>query len=107
MIIKEIKYLARYLRHSSAKYWHSIYLGAMMNTTVRTSTDTNLMHWSSQTPIPLNHSLVPHEVRKAVKNSPKPGRLYRVNTLTIVEWWLMDMEGDLLNIFWIDGKMRC
>jgi hypothetical protein len=62
------------------------------------------MDWSSQKPIPLNHPLVPQEIRKAVSKSAKSSQLYRVNTLTIVEWWLMDLDGDLLNIFWMNGK---
>ncbi len=60
--------------------------------------------WSSQKPIPVDHPLVPQAVRKAVSRANKPSRLYRVNTHTMVEWWLMDLHGDLLNIFWMDGK---
>jgi hypothetical protein len=66
--------------------------------------NSNSSLWSSQHPIPLNHPLVPDQIRDAVTKSAKPNQLYRVTTLSIIEWWLMDLDGDLLNIFWMDGK---
>lgn len=75
-----------------------------MNTSIRSLADVNAEAWSSQKPIPINHPLIPQAVRHAVLRSRKIGRLYRVSTMTLVEWWLMGPDGDLLEMFWTDGR---
>jgi hypothetical protein len=61
--------------------------------------------WSSQQPIPIDHPLVPYAVRTAVSGTARTNRLYRVVSSSMVEWWLLDMDGELLNIFWQAGQL--
>jgi hypothetical protein len=62
--------------------------------------------WSSQQPIPIDHPLVPYAVRTAVSGTASTNRLYRVVSSSMVEWWLMDINGELLNIFWQAGQLN-
>lgn len=56
--------------------------------------------WPGNTPIPITHGLVPESVRRVVEKTAPTGRLYRVLTSSNVEWWLMDRQGELIDIFW-------
>jgi len=73
-----------------------------MDTSIQSLRNARPSAWPSQKPIPINHPLVPYVVRDAVRKTGKPSRLYRVVTLSIVEWWLMDLDGDLLDIYWMN-----
>lgn len=58
--------------------------------------------WPEDQPIPLNHSLVPDEIRNAVLELLSEGdELHRVPTDDRIEWWLLDDEGELTEAFWL------
>ena len=61
---------------------------------------TGSVDWPSQTPIPLDHPWVPSEVRRAIGMFCPRHQLYRVPAKNVIEWWLLDEAGDLLDIFW-------
>ncbi|MBI5462088.1 MAG: hypothetical protein HY941_07895 [Gammaproteobacteria bacterium] len=59
--------------------------------------------WPEDMPIPLDHPLVPEPIRRAVLDLWKPGdNLHRVETDTVLEWWLLDAEGTLIEAFWLE-----
>ncbi|WP_395620906.1 hypothetical protein [Dokdonella sp.] len=58
--------------------------------------------WDDETPIPLDHYLVPEEIRHAVQSCWFDGcSLHRTQTRTGIEWWLLDDTGELIEAFWI------
>ncbi|HIJ23745.1 MAG: hypothetical protein HON68_11020 [Gammaproteobacteria bacterium] len=58
--------------------------------------------WPEEQPIPLDHPLVPEEIRVAVMEYLSLGdQLHRVPTDSGVEWWLLDDEGELIDAFWV------
>ena len=75
-----------------------------MDASIQSLQNSEPLAWSSQQPIPINDPLVPNEVRNALSSTAETNKLYRVVTPSIVEWWLLDFDGELLNIFWPDGK---
>ena len=80
------------------------FMGVNMDASIQSWQNSDSLAWSSQQPIPINDPLVPNEVRNALSSTAETNRLYRVVTPSIVEWWLLDFDGELLNIFWQDGK---
>jgi hypothetical protein len=81
-------------------------LGVNMGASVQSRHNVEPLAWSSQQPIPIDHPLVPNEVREALGITANTSRLYRVVSASIVEWWLLDLDGELLNIFWQGGRLR-
>jgi hypothetical protein len=77
-----------------------------MDASIQSRQNSEPLAWSSQLPIPIDHPLVPNEVRNALGRTANTDRLYRVVTPSIVEWWLLDLDGELLNIFWQGGRLR-
>lgn len=59
--------------------------------------------WPEDSPIPLDHPLVPEPIRQAMLGLWQPGdSLHRVETDTVLEWWLLDAEGELIEAFWLE-----
>lgn len=59
--------------------------------------------WPEEQPIPLDHPLVPEEIRVAAEERIEGGeQLHRVPTDDGVEWWLLDDEGELAEVFWLE-----
>lgn len=59
--------------------------------------------WPEEVPIPVDHTLVPEAIRQAVWEIRQLGdNLHRVVTDDGVEWWLLDAEGELIEVFWIE-----
>lgn len=85
------------------------FMGVNMDASIQSWQNSDSLAWPSQQPIPINHPLVPNEVRNAVSSTAKTNQLYRVVTPSVVEWWLLDVDGELVNIFWQAGKttIRC
>jgi hypothetical protein len=77
-----------------------------MGASIQSRHNSEPLAWSSQQPIPIDHPLVPNEVRDALGRTANTSRLYRVVSASIVEWWLLDLDGELLNIFWQGGQLR-
>jgi hypothetical protein len=75
-----------------------------MGASIQSRHNAEPLAWSSQQPIPIDHPQVPNAIRNALSRTAETNRLYRVVTPSIVEWWLLDNDGELLNIFWQDGK---
>jgi hypothetical protein len=65
-----------------------------------------LLDWPEDVPIDLDHPLVPEDVRFAVIERYEPGDFlipYPSLTLkkqVIIEWWLFDRDGKLIEAFW-------
>ena len=59
--------------------------------------------WPEETPIPLDHELVPEPIRDTASNIMAPGdALHRVETEQNVEWWLFNQHGNLVESFWLE-----
>ncbi|WP_367154207.1 hypothetical protein [Methylomonas sp. HYX-M1] len=66
-------------------------------------TELSTNDWPEETPIPLWHPLVPDDIRLAVGQfADQAGNLHRVPTGRVIEWWLFDLDGELLEIFWLE-----
>lgn len=61
-------------------------------------------HWPEDTPIPPQHPLVPAAIRDAVARIAQDGdTLHRVQTHHGTEWWLLDIDGELVEAFLFDA----
>lgn len=61
--------------------------------------------WDDETPIPLEHPLVPDAIREHAARLWTPGcHLHRTQTSTGIEWWLLDAEGELVDGFWLTDR---
>ena len=71
---------------------------------MHTTTPTQGKDWPEATPIPLDHPLVPEQIRKDIRRDAggMAVGLHRVPTDINTEWWLFSKQGDLLEIYWLE-----
>lgn len=63
--------------------------------------------WDDDVPISPDHPLVPEAIRQAVEADRAVGdSLHRVQTEDGIEWWLFDLEGELIEAYWLEGNPR-
>ncbi|WP_286293360.1 hypothetical protein [Methylomarinovum tepidoasis] len=61
--------------------------------------------WPEEKPVPLDHPELPGPVREAVQALWQPGdSLHRVPCRRVVEWWLLDVDGNLVEAFWLEDR---
>jgi hypothetical protein len=59
--------------------------------------------WPEDVPIPLDHPLVPQAIALAISKMIQPGDvIHRVPGNKVVEWWLLDSDGELIESFWLE-----
>jgi hypothetical protein len=59
--------------------------------------------WPEDVPIPLDHPLVPKAIAVAISKLIQPGdAIHRVPGGKVVEWWLMNSDGELRDAFWLE-----
>lgn len=58
--------------------------------------------WDDDTPIPPDHPLVPEPIRAGAARRLDQGcLLHRVQTRHRIEWWILDPDGELIDILWL------